>query len=62
MAIHSSFATDAANGTTPRVSKGKKWTKVNDMWSATHTGGPDYGPNASRYFRNTSPRVFRYVQ
>lgn len=62
MAIYSTFANDPANLTTPRVNKaGSKWTQTNDMWSATHTGGPAYGPGASRYFRDTAPRVFRYV-
>jgi len=63
VAIYSGFAADAANATTPRVNKaGAKWTQVNDMWSATRPDGPAYGPNASRYFRNSPPRVFRYVQ
>ena len=63
VAIATSFAQDRENATTPRVNgRGAKWDQVNDMWSATHTGGAPYGPNNSGYFRNTAPRVFRYVQ
>ena len=63
MAIYSTFASDPANATTPRINKaGARWTQVNDMWSATHPGGAAYGPGATQFFRSDAPRVFRYVR
>lgn len=63
MAIYTSFADDKDNATTPRTNKsGTPWTQRNDMWSATHVGGPAYGPNKIEYFSKTNdqPRYFRY--
>jgi hypothetical protein len=61
MAIYSSFADDRANGTTARTNKaGKLWTQVNDMWTASHSGGPVYAPNNMHFFKPGPPTVFRY--
>jgi len=63
MAIATSFADDPAHASTPRTNaRGAAWTQVNDMWSATRPGGAAFGPNATRWFRQDAPRVFRYVQ
>ncbi len=62
VAIFSEFATDAANRVTDRLAKDGKtpWKQVNDMWSATNSKGPPYGPNKMGFFRKEAPRVFRY--
>ena len=61
MAIYSSFASDPDNSTTARTTnKGVNYTQFNDMWSATHTDGPPYGPNRMEYFKPGKPKVFRY--
>ena len=63
MAIYADFGADPEHGYTQRINKrGKPWVQVNDMWSATHTGGAPYGPNASGIFETAPPRVFRFVQ
>jgi hypothetical protein len=61
MAIYSTFAGDKDDATTDRVNnKGRHWTQVNDMWTATHPGGQDYEPAKMSFFKSTAPRVFRY--
>lgn len=63
MAIYCSFAGDAINASTSRVSKkGVKFKQINDMWTAFHSGGDAYGPFKISYFRDDAPRVFRYQQ
>jgi len=66
MAIYSTFKTagESAYATTERVNKsGSKWTQYNDMWTASHPGGPDYGPGASKYwFDGQAPDVYRYIK
>jgi hypothetical protein len=61
IAIYSSFSSDPANATAPRTNKaGKPWTQVNDMWTASHSGGPPYAPNQMHWFKPGPPKVFRY--
>ena len=61
MAVYTSFASDAENAVTGRVTaKGAHWDQVNDMWTATHTGGPAYQANKMSYFKITAPQVYRY--
>jgi cell wall-associated NlpC family hydrolase len=61
MAIYCSFAEDAINASTDRVSKkGARFKQINDMWTAFHSGGDAYGPFKLGYFRTDAPRVFRY--
>lgn len=65
MAIYSTFMspTETKFKTTQRPmkeGKGKSWTQNNDMWTATHTGGPAYHPGAIIYSgKSSAPRVFR---
>ena len=63
MAIYSTFMspTETKFKTTQRTNKqGKAWTQNNDMWTATHTGGPAYHSSAILYSgKPTAPRVFR---
>ena len=62
MSIYSSFSSGAETKykTTNRVNeKGKTWVQHNDIWTAHHTDGPDYGPSRAEYFGH-NPRVFRY--
>lgn len=61
IAIYTSFGSDVANATTPRVNaKGTPWTQHNDMWTATRPGGGPYQPNKMSYFKPTPPDVYRY--
>ena len=61
MAIYTSFVSDVANGSTPRVNaKGAKWTQQNDMWTATRPGGGPYQPHKMSYFKPTPPDVYRF--
>jgi hypothetical protein len=61
MAIYTSFISDTANATTPRVNaKGTAWTQHNDMWTATRPGGGPYQPNKMSYFKPTPPAVYRF--
>ena len=61
MAIFSSFNDDTEDAKTDRIGKkGNHWTQVNDMWTATHPGGPAYQPGKMAYFKSSEPRVFRY--
>ena len=62
MAIYSTFSTslEAKFATTARTNaKGKSWTQVNDMWTAFHRNGPDYGAAATKFWSGVQPRVFR---
>ncbi len=61
MAVYSTFASDAANAKTDRTNTyGGKWVQQNDMWTASHPGGPPYGTGAMKYWRPDAPTVFRY--
>lgn len=66
MAIYCSFATDAENATTDRISKrtGEKWIQKNDMWTASNPreGAPPYSPAEMRWWKLGDPRVFRYLK
>jgi hypothetical protein len=61
MAIVSTFVADPAHATTARTNRaGHPWTQKNDMWTASHPGGPAYACAELRFWRNDPPRVFRY--
>ena len=61
MAIYSTFAKDLDNATTARVTKsGSPWTQRNDMWTASHPGGPGFAAAEMRWWRSDAPKVFRY--
>lgn len=61
MAIHVNFPPGHQYATTDRINKkGSHWTQKNDMFTATHTGGPNYQAGKREYFRPDQPRVFRY--
>jgi hypothetical protein len=65
MAIYSSFSSplEGPFRTTPRTNKaGKPWTQFNDMWTASHTDGPPYGPGASKFWKSDAPDVYRFVR
>jgi hypothetical protein len=68
MAIYSTFSAplEAPFRTTARVNKQNKkevhWTQVNDMWTASHTGGPAYGAGASKYWKDDAPDSYRFVK
>lgn len=61
MALYATFKDAPAKATTPRVNRsGKPWTQENDIWTASHPGGPAYAAAALKYWRNDAPKVFRY--
>jgi hypothetical protein len=62
MAIFCSFYLDSVNATTPRTNKsGTPYLQTNDMWTASHTGGPAYGPGKISWFKaGVMPDVYRY--
>ncbi len=62
MAIYSAFGKDPNDGLTDRINKqGLHWVQHNNMWTATHPGGPLYQSGNSGFFKaGVKPRVFRY--
>ncbi len=64
MAIYCSFASDPDDATTIRQRKDGKgtWVQNNDMWTASHPGGPAYAPAELKWWRTDPPRVFRYCK
>lgn len=64
MAIYAalSLAQDTdGNATTARTTaKGQKWTMVNDIWTATHPGGPAYCAYELKWWNPVKPTVYRY--
>ncbi len=62
MAIYCTFAADRAHATTQRTSRstGKPWTQENDMWTASHTGGPAYAAGALKWWPTQPAAAYRY--
>ena len=61
MAVYSSFASDTDNAITPRMKGEVHFKQINDMWTATHPGGPPYQPHKISWFKGgAAPRIFRF--